>query len=76
MVNHGSFAKKLALIKLFKAQSITLNQSLFQRYRKTASLKIVLAGPSVSINEILIEQAVEIKDYMLYVIESSKENWM
>ncbi len=75
-VNHGSFAKKLTIIEYFKAQGITIKQSLFQRFRDTATINVIMAGTSVSINEIAMGQAIEIKDYMLYTIENSKENWM
>ena len=75
-VNSGTFARKLTIIELFKPQSISLNQSFFQRHRNTGTINLVLAGTSVSVNEIPMEKAYSIKNYLLYKIESSERNWM
>ncbi len=76
IVHNGSFARKLTIVEYFKAQGITLKQSFFQKFRNTATLSIMMAGISVSVSEIAVKEALEIKDYLLYAIESSKKNWM
>jgi len=64
------------LLKWYKVQSVKIKQSIFQKRRGLADIIFYTAGGAVSIPYIEIEKATQLKDYVLYKVEVSKEKWM
>lgn len=75
-VMSGIWGTKEIIMKWYKIQSVHLNQSLFQRQKKLATLKIYTAGGMVNIPFIREAEAFSIYNYILYKIESENTAWM
>ncbi len=65
-----------SLLEISKIQSITLSQTIFQKRRGLASLKIYSASRPLVIPHIEIFQAQNIKNYLLFKVESENKDWM
>ena len=75
-IQSGSLGTTITLIELHKIQSVKYRQSVFQKRRKLASIKVVTASESISIPFIDQQIASDLYNYILYKIESSNKNWM
>lgn len=75
-VRGGAYGHQLSLMELHKVQNIKVTQTPFQRRRKLSSLAIHTASTTIHIPEIYTSQAIEIKNHLLYKVESSNEPWM
>ncbi len=64
------------LLKWYKVQSVKIKQSIFQKRRGLADIVFYTAGGAVSIPYIEFEKATQLKNYVLYKVEVSKEKWM
>lgn len=71
----GIFENRSNIVQLHKIQNIKISQSPFQWRRDLASLRIHTAAGSVYIPYISIAEASNLKDYLLYRVESSQEKW-
>ena len=58
-----------------KVQRVTISQSRYQRHKKLASLRVYMASGSVRIPYIGHETATQLRDYILYKVESSQRAW-
>ena len=58
-----------------KVQRITISQSRYQRRKNLASLRVYMASGSVRIPYIEHETAKQLRDYILYKVESSQRAW-
>lgn len=58
-----------------KVQRVTLTQSRYQRRKGLASLRMYMASGSVSVPYIDHETAKQLRDYILYKVESSEKAW-
>jgi putative membrane protein len=58
-----------------KAQRVTVMQSRFQRRKGLATLRIYMASGSVKVPYIAHAEAKQLRDYMLYKVESSQQAW-
>lgn len=58
-----------------KVQRITISQSRYQRRKNLASLRVYMASGSVRIPYIAHETAKQLRDYILYKVESSQRAW-
>jgi putative membrane protein len=58
-----------------KVQRVTISQSRYQRHKKLASLRVYMASGSVRIPYIAHETAKQLRDYILYKVESSQRAW-
>ena len=72
----GFIGQRAAILRWYKVQSVTLKQSPFQRRKALATLNFSTAGGNLTLPYIPLAQAKELKDYVLYVVERSKEDWM
>ena len=58
-----------------KVQRVTISQSRYQRRKNLASLRMHMASGSVRIPYIEHEKAKQLRDYILYKVESSPQAW-
>jgi len=58
-----------------KVQRVTISQSRYQRRKNLASLRVYMASGSVRIPYIEQEKAKQLRDYILYRVESSQQAW-
>lgn len=75
-VQGGTFGNWTAAMEQFKVQSISILSTPFQRRRGLASITINTASNTLRIPDIDKNEAEMMKDYFLYKIETSKEEWM
>lgn len=74
-VKKGVLPHKDIYLENYKIQAVRISQTIFQRRRDTASLHLGLAGTEVSLDYIPYNQAVQIKDFLLYTVIESKKDW-
>ena len=58
-----------------KVQRVTVTQSRYQRRKNLASLGMHMASGKVNIPYIELEKAQQLRDYILYRVESSQKAW-
>lgn len=75
-IHRGVFGMEEILLKWNNIQRTTLQQSLYQRRHKLATLRLHTAGGVITIPFINLDLALRIFNYSLYKIESSKQVWM
>ncbi len=75
-IEHGFIESTMHILEVHKIQSVSFTQTIFQKRRKIASLKIDTASSSVQIPHINDEHAKYLMDYLLYNLEISEKNWM
>jgi len=72
----GILGQRAAILRWFKVQSVTLKQSPYQRRKALATLEFSTAGGKLALPYISLTQAKELRDYVLYTVERSGEDWM
>ena len=75
-VQKGIFGSEEMIMIWTKIQSIQLGQSIYQRRRKLATLKLFTAGGIITIPFIKEQEAMDVFNYALYKTESGNKNWM
>ncbi len=75
-INKGIFGSEVSIMIWGKIQCIHFKQSIFQRRKKLATLKLFTAGGAVTIPFIKQEEAVKIYNYALFKIESENKKWL
>jgi len=65
-----------SFLELHKTQAIQISQTLFQKQRGLASIKIYSASQSISIPHIKKSQAQQLSNQLLYLLESQNKDWM
>lgn len=65
-----------SLIKVYKIQSMTYRQSIFQARRGSAHLTLYTAGGSLTMRFMPESFVKELYNYYLYKVEVSEESWM
>ena len=75
-VSKGAVSDKWKQMKLNKIQAVEFRQTIFQKRRSLASLRITNAAGSINIPYIDEKLARKMADYLLYHTEISKERWM
>jgi putative membrane protein len=58
-----------------KIQRVSITQSLYQRRKNLASLRVYMASGSVRIPYIEHDTAKQLRDYILYKVEASQKAW-
>lgn len=76
LTESGIFGTSFTLLKWYKIQSVKVRQSIYQRRKEVADLYFYTASGEVKIPYIPLEKALVIKNFVLYKVESSQENWM
>lgn len=72
----GVFGTEKAILYWHKIQSIHLSQSIYQRRKNLATLKLFTAGGFITIPFIKKDTAMKIYNYALYKTESENIPWM
>lgn len=75
-VNSGIWGREVRVMKWYKIQQVKLKQSIYQRRKKLATLKLYTAGGSVKIPFIPLELAQKIQNYALYEVERQHRPWI
>ena len=71
----GLLGYRTAALLFRKVQRVTITQSRFQRRKNLASLRLQMASGSVRIPYIAQATAEQLRDYVLYKVESSQQAW-
>ncbi|MEM1173302.1 MAG: PH domain-containing protein [Pseudomonadota bacterium] len=71
----GFLGYRMDAFLLRKVQRVTIKQSLFQRRRGLATLQLFLANGHIDLPYIEESTANQIRDYVLFRVESSKQDW-
>lgn len=72
----GFLGQRATILLWYKVQSVTLKQSPFQRRKGLATLEFSTAGGNLTLPYISLSQAKSLRDYVLYAVESSTDDWM
>lgn len=75
-VNSGIWGRKVQIVQWYKAQQVRLQQSIYQRSKGLASLKLSTAGGTITIPYIPLDLAQQIQNYTLYEVERTNKEWM
>ena len=75
-ISEGAISHKWKQMELFKIQSVEFKQTIFQKRRSLASLRLMNASGSMTIPYINESMAKEIYNYLLYHTEISEKRWM
>jgi len=75
-IDSGIIGKDYSIIEVYKVQTVHIKRTFFQRRNGTASLDLGMAGSVVRIDYISYDEALRMKDQILYKIEVSNEKWM
>jgi putative membrane protein len=75
-VYSGFVGTDLSVLELYKVQTVRIKQTIFQRRKNTANIRLVMAGGSISFKYIPMSDAIRIKDYILYQVISTPKDWM
>ena len=71
----GLFGFRTVSLLFRKVQRVTVTQSRYQRRKKLASLRMYMASGTVNIPYIDHQQAQQLRDYILYRVETSQKAW-
>tara|TARA_R110002124_G_scaffold135079_2_gene297941 strand:+ start:53644 stop:55137 length:1494 start_codon:yes stop_codon:yes gene_type:complete len=72
----GLIDKTTSYLETSKIQAVSINQTIFQKRRGLASVKVFSASKSLVIPHIVMTSAQDIKNYLLYKVESEDKDWM
>lgn len=75
-LNRGWVFPQTILLKLYKVQTVTVAQSIFQKRRGLVSLHLSTAGGNITIPYVPQDAGTALADYLLYKIETSRVEWM
>lgn len=75
-INSGLIAKNFSIIEVYKVQTVHLKRTFFQRRNGTACLDLGMAGSVVRIEYLSFDDALRMKNQILYKIEESNKKWM
>jgi putative membrane protein len=74
--NGGVVGTEHILTQIHKIQAVKVTQSIYQRRKKLASLKLYTAAGEMSIPFISLTEALELERFILYRIETDQREWM
>ncbi|MCB0280782.1 MAG: PH domain-containing protein, partial [Calditrichaeota bacterium] len=75
-LEHGRIMKSDTIATFYKFQWVSLQQSVYQRRKQLASLKIGHASGSLIIPYLKLSDAEELMNWIIYKIESSQLEWI
>lgn len=73
---NGFIESNTNILELHKIQSVEWSQSIFQKRKKIASLKVFTASSRLSIPYINEDMAKAVMDFIIFRVTSSQKNWM
>lgn len=65
-----------SILEIHKVQGVSLIQTVFQKQRGLASVKLYSAGKFLTIPHICLKTAQDITNYLLFKVESEDRDWM
>ena len=72
----GVFGHQYKMMELYKIQAVKVRQSLYQLRKGLATIVLYTASGDISFPYIPLTKADELRDYLLYRIESDRSAWM
>jgi len=72
----GWLSRDREILEIHKIQSARFSQSIFQKKRGVASLKLYTAGGVLTLRLMPEKLMVDLLDFILYKVETSEESWM
>lgn len=75
-IHQGIFGREEILLQWDKIQSVQIRQGLYQWRKELATVKLFTASGVIIIPFIRISQAMGLRDYALYRVESSSKAWI
>lgn len=75
-VNSGIWGREVRVVKWYKIQQVKLQQSIYQRRKNLATIKIYTAGGYIKIPFIPLELATKLQNYALYEVERKHRPWL
>ncbi len=72
----GVFGNWNSIMPLYKIQSVVLNQTPYQLRRDLATISVMTASGKLKIPYVELSLAQQLKDYLLYRIESDQRDWI
>ena len=75
-ISQGAISHKWKQMELFKVQSVEFKQTIFQKRKELASLKLMNAAGTISIPYIDEQIAKQIYNYLLFHTETLERRWM
>ena len=75
MRRSGTIGYRTVALLYRKVQRVTVTRSPLQRRKGLATLRVYMASGSVRIPYIEHELARQLRDYILYKVESSRQAW-
>ncbi len=72
----GLLSTTKELLEIHKIQTVSITQSIFQKRRHIASVKVATSSKVVTIPFVKTEEAKTITNYLLYKVESQRLDWM
>lgn len=75
-IHSGIIGTKESLLAFRKVQAVSVKQTPFQQRKGLANLVLFTAAGAQTIPYIELAKAQQIRDYVLYVVETDQEDWM
>lgn len=72
----GSYGDSTSMVPIYKLQSLEISQSPYQRRKDLANLTFYTASGELKIKYITHQEAVEMFDYFMCLIETNKKEWI
>lgn len=72
----GIFGRSHKMIELYKVQGVQLSQGWYETRKDLSAIHIFTAAGEIKVPYIPIAKARKLRDYILYRVERSKENWI
>jgi membrane protein YdbS with pleckstrin-like domain len=76
MTKGGIFGDKNKVVPIEKIQSISIDQSPYQKKHHLASITMYHAAGNIKCHYLPLEYTRAMSDYILYKVESNSQNWM
>ncbi len=75
-ISSGFWIRRTKSVLLYKIQAVTLKQGIYQRKHNLVDVNLYTAGGTLIIPYVDLEVGEQIRDFVLYKIESSSNSWM
>lgn len=75
-IRHGVFGNYFKALRLFKIQSLTFSQSIYQRRHNLTNMIIFTASGNITIPFVPLDLARDLGNFMLYKIQTDHRKWM
>lgn len=72
----GIFGRSSKMIELFKVQAVTVSQGWFENRRGLATIHVFTAAGEIKVPYLPLPKANQLRDYILYRVETSGRNWI